>query len=74
MDQRPWAADSKALKVCLPFGSFAVLIKKSALLPYRIFPIDLHKPIAPVTPHFLKIKKPYSFEYSSLCLDYSPTG
>ena len=61
MDQRPCAADSKASKVCLPFGSFAALIKKSALLPYPVFPIELHKPIATVLPLIFQNKKAILF-------------
>ena len=70
----PMAADAKASNVYKSFCELRCAHQKERLLPYRIFPSELHKPIATVSPLIFKIKKPYSFEYSSLCLDYSPTG
>ena len=57
----PMAADSKASNVYKSFCELRCAHQKERLLPYRIFPIDLHKPIATVSPLIFQNKRAVLF-------------
>lgn len=55
------AADSKASNVYKSFCELRCAQQKERLLPYRIFPIDLHKPMTTVSPLIFQNKKAVLF-------------
>lgn len=61
VDQRPCAADSKASKVRWAFWQLRCAHQKERLLPCRVLPIELHKPIATVSPLIFQTKKAVLF-------------